>query len=253
MNELQIFGFEGREVRIIIEKGELWFVAKDVAEALGYEWKRSATIGHVPEEWKGAKPISTPGGAQEMLCLSEQGLYFFLGRSDKPKALPLQKLVAGTILPTIQKTGSYTVPGREQKPIPVTRIREIRIAYDKGAVTINEYRRQAFNLPPFEIDAPLERPGKDKARKAEPEEKYRPSDELLKFADENIEFTGNPNDFIRLPDLYDRYILQVENPLSRWSFIYTLKGAFSLISRQKRLGGYPTHVFIGCRFKEIRS
>jgi hypothetical protein len=29
-----------------------------------------------------------PGGVQEMLCVSEQGLYFFLGRSDKPAALP---------------------------------------------------------------------------------------------------------------------------------------------------------------------
>jgi prophage antirepressor-like protein len=253
MNDLQIFGFEGREVRVIVEKGEPWFVAKDVAEVLGYVWNGKACIAHVPEEWRGVRSVLTPSGIQEMNCLSEQGLYFFLGRSDKSNALPFQKLVAGTILPTIRKTGSYTVPGREQKPIPAARIKEIRLAYDKGTVTVNEYRRQAFNLPPFAVDGPLERPGKGKVQKAEPEEKYRPSDELLKFADENIEFTGNPNDFVRLPDLYDRYILKVENPLSRWSFIYTLKGAFSLISRQKRLGGYPTHVFIGCKFKEIRS
>lgn len=36
MNELQVFNFENKRVRIVAENGELWFVAKDVAEALGY-------------------------------------------------------------------------------------------------------------------------------------------------------------------------------------------------------------------------
>ena len=46
-----------------------------------------------------------------MHCLSEPGLYFFLGRSDKPKALPFQKWVAGEVIPTIRKTGEYKMPG----------------------------------------------------------------------------------------------------------------------------------------------
>lgn len=44
-----------------------------------------------------------------MAVLTEQGFYFFLNRSDKPGALPLQKKVAGEILPSIRKTGSYSV------------------------------------------------------------------------------------------------------------------------------------------------
>ena len=43
-----------------------------------------------------------------MLTLTEQGLYFFMGRSDKPKALPFQKWVYGDVLSSIRKTGSYT-------------------------------------------------------------------------------------------------------------------------------------------------
>ncbi|QGQ71226.1 ORF6C domain-containing protein [Halomonas sp. PA16-9] len=39
--------------------------------------------------------------------LSEQGLYFFLGRSDKPKALPFQMWLAGDVLPAIRKHGHY--------------------------------------------------------------------------------------------------------------------------------------------------
>jgi prophage antirepressor-like protein len=55
----------------------------------------------VPEEWRGGNLISTLGGDQEMLCISEQGLYFFLARSDKPAALPFQKKIAGEVIPCL--------------------------------------------------------------------------------------------------------------------------------------------------------
>ena len=45
-----------------------------------------------------------------MTTLSEQGLYFFLGRSDKPKALPYQKWLAGEVVPAIRKHGMYATP-----------------------------------------------------------------------------------------------------------------------------------------------
>lgn len=54
------------------------------------------------------------------MCLSEQGLYFFVGRSDKPKALPFQIWFAGEVLPTLRKTGTYSLhqpkPNREHNP-----------------------------------------------------------------------------------------------------------------------------------------
>lgn len=92
MNELQIFEkAEFGKVRIVMRNGEPWFVARDVAEALGYTWSGSR-FSHVPEEWKGMTSVVTPGGEQEMLIISEPGLYFFLARSDKPTALPLPKV-----------------------------------------------------------------------------------------------------------------------------------------------------------------
>lgn len=102
--ERQEFG----QVRVIMKDGEPWFVAKDIAQALGYASTNMTTVFQaVPEEWKGSNPIATPGGMQDMLIISEQGLYFFLGRSDKPKALPYQMWVAGDVVPTIRKTGQY--------------------------------------------------------------------------------------------------------------------------------------------------
>lgn len=107
----------GFTVRTIKEEDEIWFVAKDVAQALEYSAWQPNIIANVPEIWKGIKRINTPGGEQEMLCLTEQGLYFFLGRSDKKKALPYQMWVAGKVVPSIRKHGIYMTPAKAEELI----------------------------------------------------------------------------------------------------------------------------------------
>ncbi|WP_165070983.1 BRO family protein [Desulfovibrio sp. ZJ200] len=116
-NALMPFAFGDNLVRVINdENGNPWFVAKDVALALGYEWNGAARIAHVPDEWRGVTSVVTPrGGTQEMLTLSEQGMYFFLNRSDKPGALPFQKWLAGEVLPALRKTGRYETPHTTQE------------------------------------------------------------------------------------------------------------------------------------------
>ena len=111
-NELQVFSFDGKQTRVTVVDGEPWVVAKDVAVALDYglDSKVGMLFKHVPDEWKGVNPIYTPGGEQNVLCLSEQGLYFFLGRSDKPKAVPYQKWIAGEVVPSNRKHGAYMTP-----------------------------------------------------------------------------------------------------------------------------------------------
>lgn len=111
-NSLQVFNNGNFSVRTIKDEdnGEIWFVAKDVAQALEYTEWRSNLMQSVPEIWKGTKRICTPGGEQEMLCLTEQGLYFFLGRSDKKAALPYQLWIAGDVVPSIRKHGMYATP-----------------------------------------------------------------------------------------------------------------------------------------------
>lgn len=71
------FAFEGHNIRTVSVNGDPWFVAKDIADALGYSWNANKTIGHVPAEWRGVESVSTPSGPQEMLVLSEHGMYFF--------------------------------------------------------------------------------------------------------------------------------------------------------------------------------
>ena len=109
------FSFESHALRFIPNGDSFSVVAKDVLLALDYAESTlgsiSQKISHVPEEWRGLHRMSTLGGIQEMLTFTEQGFYFFVNRSDKPKALPLQKWVAGEVLPSIRRTGTYTLPG----------------------------------------------------------------------------------------------------------------------------------------------
>ncbi|WLW59818.1 BRO family protein [Achromobacter aegrifaciens] len=107
--EVSPFNFGEHPVRVVMRDGQPWFVAQDAMASLEYaaNSKPAKVMAHIPEEWKGVNPIHTPGGEQQMLCLSEPGLYFFLGRSDKPKALPFQKWLAADVVPQIRKTGAY--------------------------------------------------------------------------------------------------------------------------------------------------
>lgn len=93
------------QVRVIIdENNEPWFVAKDVAQSLGYRWNGNSCIAHIPDEWKLVRTVLTPQGKQGMMTLSGPGLYFFLGLSGKPKAHLFQKWIADEVLPTVQNT-----------------------------------------------------------------------------------------------------------------------------------------------------
>ena len=109
---LQVFMYQGYQLRTMEENGVIWFAAKDIAQALEYSYWQPNIVAHVPEIWKGIKRINTPGGYQEMLCLTENGVYFFLGRSDKPKAIPYQMWIAGKVMPSIRKHGMYVTPSK---------------------------------------------------------------------------------------------------------------------------------------------
>lgn len=129
MNSIQLYSNEKFSVRTTQDTdGQVWFVGKDIVEALEYSEESIKSLTNlfapVPECWKGRKRIQTiERGLQEMLCLTEQGVYFFLGRSDKPKALPYQMWIAGDVVPSIRKTGIY-IANPEAAVIPQGLVRE---------------------------------------------------------------------------------------------------------------------------------
>jgi len=107
--DLEIFKKEELgEVRIISdEKGEPWFVAKDIAEILGYKNPQKAIRDHIEKEDTRGERIVTPSGKQETTLINESGLYSLILRSNKPKAKGFTKWVTKEVLPTIRKTGGY--------------------------------------------------------------------------------------------------------------------------------------------------
>ena len=147
------------------EDGTLWFVARDVMNALEYSDSStpSQVMQSVPGIWKGIKRIDTLGGEQDMLCLTEQGVYFFLGRSDKPKALPYQMWVAGEIMPSLRETGSYSM---KREPDSMFALEGASFMFSKAGIEGNQlvlaldkiYRRQtgfsALKTAGIELVAP---------------------------------------------------------------------------------------------------
>lgn len=87
MNDLTVFSNErfGR-IRTVLIDDVIWFVGKDIAEALGYSNPRKALADHVEEEDKGVTKCYTPGGAQEMTIINESGVYSLIFASKLPDA-----------------------------------------------------------------------------------------------------------------------------------------------------------------------
>ena len=107
-NEIQLFKFNDHPVRIVEKDGEPWWVAKDVCDVLELTNSRMS-VESLEEDEKGVSNIYTPGGMQSMTVISEAGLYSLILRSRKPQAKAFQRWVTHDVLPTIRKTGSYSM------------------------------------------------------------------------------------------------------------------------------------------------
>lgn len=101
-----VFTFRTTEVRTVVRDGEVWFVASDVAKALGYPAAKDMTRV-LDDDEKDGQIVPTLGGDQEMTVISESGLYHAVLKSRKPEAKPFRKWVTSEVLPAIRKTGRY--------------------------------------------------------------------------------------------------------------------------------------------------
>lgn len=112
MNDLAIFeNPEFGHIRGLKIEGEPWFVGKDIAEALGYKNPQKAIRDHVDAEDKGVNELLTPGGKQNIAIINESGLYSLMLKSKLPGAKKFKRWVTSEALPSIRKTGDYSMPG----------------------------------------------------------------------------------------------------------------------------------------------
>ncbi|AKF14396.1 anti-repressor Ant [Mycobacterium phage Phayonce] len=103
----EAFAFDGHVVRVLLIDGDPWFVAGDVARALGY--RDAHNLGRrLDEDEKGTHSLSTPGGTQNAGVISESGLYTAILGSQVHRVREFKRWVTREVLPAIRNTGSYS-------------------------------------------------------------------------------------------------------------------------------------------------
>ena len=100
--------YKSHQVRTTTIDGEVWFVAKDICDILEIADTHTA-IRELDEDEKGGHNIPTPGGMQDMTIINEPGLYKLIFKSRKPEAKSFTRWVTHDVLPSIRKTGSYSL------------------------------------------------------------------------------------------------------------------------------------------------
>ena len=110
MNSLQVFTNEDfGSVRVLAIDNEPWFVASDIAKALGYRMASDMTR-RLDDDEKGTRSMRTPSGEQDMTIITESGLYNAILGSKVPDAKRFKRWVTHEVLPTIRKHGMYATP-----------------------------------------------------------------------------------------------------------------------------------------------
>ncbi len=107
MNELQVFSYEGKEIRTIQRNGETWWVLKDVCGVLGLSNARMIADRLDEDDVSLAYVTDSMGRRQQTNIVNESGLYNVILRSDKPEAKKFKRWVTHEVLPQIRRHGAY--------------------------------------------------------------------------------------------------------------------------------------------------
>ena len=115
-NSIIQFQFGFNDIRVVSINDEPWLVAKDVCDVLGIKNHRDA-CERLDDDEKDVATADTLGGSQEMVVISESGFYRLVMTSRKPEVKKFQKWVTSEVIPSIRKTGSYSIaPSQPQLP-----------------------------------------------------------------------------------------------------------------------------------------
>lgn len=112
-------------VRALIKNNEPWIVAKDITENLGLP-RPSQSTRYLDADEKGMCLVNTPSGKQKMVIVSEAGLYSLIFKSRKPEAKAFKHWVTHEVLPSIRKTGSYSVEQTKALTSQVDRLAQLQ-------------------------------------------------------------------------------------------------------------------------------
>ena len=145
MNDLTIFNSnEFGEIRTVTIDGKPYFVATDVATALGYVNPRKAVNDHCKGVTKRDTPTSS--GVQQMSYINEGDLYRLIMKSKLPAAEKFESWVVDEVLPAIRKTGNYQMQAPQGKEL-------LALAVLEAQKTIEAQTAEIERMKPKEIFA----------------------------------------------------------------------------------------------------
>lgn len=105
--EIIPFNFDSHEVRVVTIDGEPYFVAKDVAVALGYSNHSKAVSDHCRGVTKRYPIVDALGRKQNARVIAESDVMRLIVSSKLPSAIEFERKVFEEILPTVRKHGGY--------------------------------------------------------------------------------------------------------------------------------------------------
>ena len=131
---------------MVDEKGEPWFVGKDVARRLGYINHRKALRDHVDEEDRkdGVTIRDSIGRDQEATFINESGLYSLILASKLPQAKAFKRWVTSEVLPQIRQTGGY-IPTRDAQGRQLSEQEVVAVANRIAQRTVKQKNLAADN------------------------------------------------------------------------------------------------------------
>lgn len=136
------------EVRAAVIEDVAWFVGKDVATALGYKDTRHAVKVHVASSDKKEGRIPTAfSGLQRAIVINESGLYSLVFSSQAPLAQEFKQWVTSEVLPSIRKTGSYSLLEQVAPSAPP----EVAVVNDNEDSEVIRLKKQLSDLEKFEF------------------------------------------------------------------------------------------------------
>lgn len=137
LNELQIFqNEEFGQVRTVDIDGKTYFVANDVAKALGYSNPSKATNDHCKnaiKEW-GNDSLGRP---TEFKVIPEGDIYRLIIKSQLPSADKFERWIFDEVIPQIRQTGGYQ---KKLSPVEMMRIQLGMIDEDRKCLKDHESR-----------------------------------------------------------------------------------------------------------------
>ena len=150
MNNLQIFrSAEFGSIRTIEQDGKVLFCGRDVAAALGYTNTVDALAKHCKSDGVAFRyPIQDNlGRTQQARFIPEGDVYRLITHSRLPAAEQFEHWVFDDVLPSIRRTGGYTVPASQSRKIQHLQslqksLKEFRELEEQFAAYATEYRKR---------------------------------------------------------------------------------------------------------------